>query len=69
MRFYKEDYAESAEPLANPDCGWYRIYPFELKEAAGTVFPPLDVRALAGSLEESGGRWCSSISAFSGKRS
>jgi len=55
MRFYKEDYAESAEPLANPDCGWYRIYPFVLKEAAGTVFPPLDVRALAGSLEESGG--------------
>lgn len=53
MRFYKADYAESAEPLANPDCGWYRIYPFALKEVSGEVLPEL--QPLTWILGESGG--------------
>lgn len=53
MKFYKADYAESCEPLANPDCGWYRIYPFVFKDVSGKVFP--DIQPLAWSLAESGG--------------
>lgn len=53
MRFYKADYVESGELLANPDCGWYHIYPFELKEVSGKVFP--DFQPLAGNLGESDG--------------
>lgn len=53
MRFYKADYAESGEPLENPDCGWYHIYPFEFKEVSGKVFP--DLQPLTWSLGASGG--------------
>lgn len=52
MRFYQADYVETCEPLENPDCGWYHIYPFILKDVPGTVFP--DLGPLARSLEESG---------------
>lgn len=52
MKFDKADYAESGEALANPDCGWYHIYPFVLKEVSGEVFPALDFQVLARSLEE-----------------
>lgn len=55
MRFYKADYTESGEPLANPDCGWYHIYPFVFREISGEVFPALDFRQLAVSLGENGG--------------
>lgn len=55
MKFYKADYAESGKPLANPDCGWYHIYPFILEEVSGNPLLPLDFRALAGSLEETDG--------------
>lgn len=52
MKFYKADYVESGEPLGNPDCGWYHIYPFVFQEVSGAVFPALDVQMLTRSLEE-----------------
>lgn len=52
MRFYREEYTESAEPLGNPDCGWYHIYPYVFKEMSGQVFPPVDFQALAWDLRE-----------------
>ena len=55
MIFCKADYVESGEALGNPDCGWYRIYPFVFKEVSGAVFPALDFRLLARSLEENSG--------------
>lgn len=51
MRFYKADYAESGEALANPDCGWYHIYPFTFQDAS--VSP--DLRAMSWILEECSG--------------
>ena len=54
MRFYKAPLEESGEPLANPDCGWYHIYPFAFKEAPGRAFP--DLQLLSDSLRESGER-------------
>lgn len=54
MRFYKALFEESGEPLGNPDCGWYHIYPFAFKEVSGRVFPSPDLRLLSGSLRESG---------------
>ena len=55
MIFCKADYVESGEALGNPDCGWYHIYPFVFKEVSGAVFPALDFRLLARSLEENSG--------------
>ena len=67
MIFCKADYVESGEALGNPDCGWYRIYPFVFKEVSGAVFPALDFRPEAWKRTvERDWRWYSSISVFSG---